>query len=102
MLYTLCVFVGMPKLGYYAKILDNVFFLYSSVEETRAGKSCGGTGFFVSWPTPQPDLSLIYGITNWHIAVQNGMSVIRVNTHDGGVEIFEYGPEDWHFMPPSS
>lgn len=91
--------VGMPKLGKYQPVLDIVFFLYRSVEDARVGKNSGGTGFLISVPTPWPDRLHIYGVTNWHVAVDQGASVVRLNTKDGNTDIFEFGPEDWQFIP---
>jgi hypothetical protein len=41
----------------------------------------------------------VYAITNWHVAVNNGNSVIRINRHDGAPAIFEFDPSDWQFIP---
>jgi hypothetical protein len=41
----------------------------------------------------------MYAASNWHVAVQGGFSVIRVNRTDGKAEIIELGPEDWEFDP---
>ena len=89
----------MPKLGQYQPVLDIVFFLYRSVEDARRGKNSGGTGFLVAVPTPWSDRVHVYGVTNWHVAVDQGASVVRFNTKDGHTDIFEFGPEDWQFIP---
>jgi hypothetical protein len=39
------------------------------------------------------------GVTNWHVAVRDGYSVIRANTPDGNTEILEYDPADWLCKP---
>lgn len=91
----------MPKLGEYQYLLDIVFFLYPDEESARAGKKAGGTGFFVAVPSATaPDrFHFTYAVTNWHVAVERGSSVIRVNRHDGGVEIFPFEPHEWEFIP---
>jgi hypothetical protein len=43
--------------------------------------------------------SFFYGVTNWHVACRDGFSVIRLNTHGGGTDVIEFGPEDWEFIP---
>ena len=43
------------------------------------------------------DVSYFYGVTNWHVAVRDGCSVIRLNSHDGTTDVLELGPEDWVF-----
>jgi len=78
--------------------LDGVFYLYESVEAAKSGSKYGGTGFFVGIPSKElPDAHYLYGVSNWHVAVQHGNSVLRVNAKDGGTEIIEFGPEDWEF-----
>lgn len=90
--------VGMPKLP--NKALDCVCYLYRSAEDARAGQEFGGTGFLISVPVETvKDRIFLYVVTNWHVAVRDGFSVIRLNTHEGGVDIFEFGPEDWTFDP---
>ena len=66
----------------------------------RLGVDFGGTGFFVAYPTGLPDMpSLLYAITNWHVAVRDGASVMRVNTLDGGFDILDFDPSEWEFLP---
>ena len=91
----------MPKLGEYQYLLDIVFFLYPNEEDAKKGANAGGTGFFVALPSDiAPDhLHHLYAVTNWHVAVNSGSSVIRINRTDGGVEIFEFGPDEWEFVP---
>lgn len=88
----------MPRIP--AQLLENVFYLYDSVESARAGKSAGGSGFFVGLnSTTAPNRSYIYAVTNWHVAVRDGFSVVRVNTREGPPDIFDLGPENWSFDP---
>ncbi len=44
-----------------------------------------------------PGKAYLYVVTNWHVAVRNGASVIRVNTKDGKTDSWAFGPEDWFF-----
>ena len=87
--------VGMPYIP--QNVINSVFYLYASVDDARAGRDPGGTGFLV-WFPHLPGTH-VYGVTNWHVAVQNGFSVIRLNTNDGSVDVIDLGPEDWHFLP---
>jgi hypothetical protein len=91
--------VGMPKIS--SDLLDTVVYLYRDEEEAKAGKDFGGTGFLVTLPDETlPDRAVyFYAVTNWHVAVKDGFSTIRVNNTDGSVDVFEFGPEDWLFLP---
>jgi hypothetical protein len=91
---------GMPQLGQYSWISDTIFFLYPSVDEARAGTGFGGTGFFVAMPSEKwgADYWHVHGVTNWHVAL-DGAPVIRVNLRNGGTEEFDFGPEQWTFLP---
>lgn len=90
----------MPRIPDVA--IDGVFYLYHSVKDADEGKNVGGTGFFVSMPTPTPRFNYVYAVSNWHNAVDVGASVIRVNTFAGKPDIFDLGPEDWIFFPKKS
>jgi hypothetical protein len=93
----------MPRIP--GKLLDSVFYLYPSVEDAKAGRNFGGTGFFVFYPASDGDVESgnitgwNYAVTNWHVAVRDGMSVIRINTTTGAPDIFDFGPEQWEFDP---
>jgi hypothetical protein len=92
--------VGMPRIP--QQVINGVFYLYSSKEDALVGKDPGGTGFIIhlgggfdsSFPDP-----IFYGVTNWHVACDRGFSTIRLNTVDGGVDVIDLGPEEWHFIP---
>lgn len=93
---------GMPRIG--AEILSSPFYLYHSVEDAKEGKRFGGTGFFVAYPFPLhiPGAgypAFLYAVTNWHVAVRDGMSVMRINKINGGVDILEFDPSEWEFLP---
>jgi hypothetical protein len=91
----------MPRVP--EQVLDSVFYLYASEDDARSGKHFGGTGFFVWLPATDGNENdtrgWIYAVTNWHLAVRGGFSVIRVNTENGPPDIFDLGPEEWHFDP---
>lgn len=80
--------------------LDGAFYLYRSVEAAKAGEKAGGTGFFVAVRSEEkPGAHYLYAVSNWHVAMNGGFSVIRVNTLTGDSDIIELGPEDWEFDP---
>ena len=81
-----------------AQFLNCAFFLYKNKESALAGENMGGTGFLVALPSPDDNLGHHYGVTNYHVAVSGGFSCVRINTSTG-VEVFEFGPEDWIFEP---
>ncbi len=90
----------MPALGKYQRLLKTVFYLYPDVESAKAGKGFGATGFFCTVPLlSRPEMGLWLGVTNWHAAVRDGNSVVRVNRADGGVDVFGYEPHEWFFLP---
>jgi hypothetical protein len=88
---------GMPKIP--SEILNSTFHLYKSECDAQKGEPFGGTGFFVGWPAALPNNCVYYALTNWHVAVRDGFSVIRLNKKNGGTEIFDLGPEQWEFIP---
>jgi hypothetical protein len=49
------------------------------------------------YPTAKVDA--YYGVTNWHVACRDGFSVIRLNTRDGGIDVLEFDPAEWEFLP---
>lgn len=93
---------GMPRVP--EQILNCAFYLYPSVADAKVGKNFGGTGFFVFFPTTDGSeasntTGWVYAVTNWHVAVRDGASVMRINKLNGETDILDYGPEDWHFDP---
>jgi hypothetical protein len=89
----------MPQIA--PAFLDTVIYLYRNRAEAEEGKDFGGTGFLASLPDETyPDrLTYFYAVTNWHVACTGGYSTIRLNTKDGTVDILEFGPEEWLFLP---
>lgn len=91
--------VGMPVLP--RNVVNCVFYLYRSVDDAKAGRSPCGTGFVVAVCT-MPHVrtpKFYYGVTNWHVAIRDGASVVRINSVDGGVDVIEFDPSEWEFMP---
>lgn len=80
-------------------MLNCVFYLYRDRESAEKGDHFGGTGFLVGMRSKDHGKLFIYGVTNWHVAVRDGFSVIRLNTRDGDVDVIELGPEDWIYIP---
>ncbi|WP_171611650.1 trypsin-like peptidase domain-containing protein [Roseicella sp. DB1501] len=84
----------MPRIP--RKILEAVIYLFPDEESAKRGSPNGGTGFLVGMPVK--DLSgqyFVYAVTNWHVALGEGCSTIRINKHDGGTEIFSFEPDEW-------
>lgn len=96
--YTREVWTGVPRIP--DQVLRSTFYLYRSVEEAVAGRASGGTGFFVSVSSKlHPTASMTFAVTNWHVAVRDGHSCIRVNKAGGGIDVLEFGPDEWTFRP---
>lgn len=87
----------MPKLP--TDHFDCVFYLYKSEEEARIGAISGGTGFFVAVPSTQHNIAYVHAVTNQHVAIRDGYSVIRVNTRTGPANTIALAPEDWTAHP---
>jgi hypothetical protein len=88
----------MPRLP--SRVLNCVVYLYSDLEAATRGAPTGGTGFLVALSVGDgSDRSFVYAVTNWHVAVRDGHSVVRLNTKDGATQQFDFGPEDWEFDP---
>jgi len=92
----------MPRIP--EKVVRSVFYLYESEEDARAGINPGGTGFIVDTginydpSTKGFSLPHFYGVTNWHVAC-DGFPVIRLNTVDGGIDVLDFNPDQWEFLP---
>ncbi|MEO7546999.1 MAG: serine protease, partial [Ramlibacter sp.] len=89
----------MPRI--HDSMLDSTFFLYPNKNAAKKGEKSGGSGFFVACPSDvwPDDVTYLYAVTNWHVAVRDGCSVIRLNTTDGKTDLFELDPSDWEFDP---
>ena len=81
------------------ELSESVFYLYPDAASARAGDAVGGTGFLVAVPSAvRQGKAYLYAVTNWHVAVQGGASVLRLNTSAGGTELVELDPADWVFI----
>jgi hypothetical protein len=97
--------VGMPRIP--ENIIRSVFYLYASKEDALAGVNPGGTGFIVDTGIKLDSASRsftlphYYGVTNWHVACDGDdcFPVIRLNTVDGGIDVLEFNPDQWEFLP---
>jgi hypothetical protein len=91
--YKKWVEIGVPKIP--EVLLKTVFYLYPDGPSAEAGRSIGGTGFIASIPSQVGGHRHYYAVTNRHVAIDGGCSVIRLNTRDGGTDIIEFDPADW-------
>lgn len=82
--------VGMPKIS--QDVIAATFYLYRNKEDAIAGVKACGTGFIVSYGL------MYYGVTNRHVARDQGASVIRLNVKDG-VRVLEFTPDEWDTIP---
>ncbi len=90
--------VGMPRIP--DSITKTTFYLYPNRKAAEKGHGFGGTGCIIGIESEaQPTTYFLYAVTNWHVAVKGGNSVIRINTSDGKTDIFEHDPSDWQFIP---
>ena len=87
----------MPRIP--PKVLNGVCYLYATLADAEAGSKHGGTGFFVHLQSAVPGKGFGYIVTNWHVAVEKGFSVVRVDRIDGTPDVFEFDPSDWCYMP---
>jgi hypothetical protein len=89
---------GMPRLN--PQLSDCVFYLYGINPKTGKVEGPLGTGSIVGRPS-QADGSAynLYGVTNWHVALERGASIIRLNTHNGKTRFLRYELTDWQFIP---
>jgi len=89
---------GMPRLN--QRFKNNVFFHYG---KNPAGEVVGplGTGSLIGVYGERAHSHSIsyYAVTCWHVAVQNGASILRINTKDGRSRPIELEPHEWQFIP---
>jgi hypothetical protein len=80
-----------------ANDLNCVFYLYPDADSARTGRKLGGSGFWVSRPSPNiPNYEWLFAVSNRHVVHKMGASVIRANArYHTGFEIFETEPTDW-------
>jgi hypothetical protein len=86
--------IPMPRIR--DATLETVFYLYPSRAAAEAGRSVGGTGFFVGIESEAvPGNWFVLAVSNRHVVHRGGASVMRVNTEDGGVAFLEFEPHEW-------
>jgi len=96
--YTRKVWIGMPRVP--DELLQATVYLYKTVEDAKAGRDIGGTGFLISVHSKfDQNMIITYVVTNWHVAVNDGNSCVRVNKKGGGSDVFELEPHEWEFRP---
>jgi hypothetical protein len=77
-------------------VLDAVFFLFPNKQSAEGGHKFGGTGFIIGIPSSASSTHThLYAVTNRHVAIEQGNSVLRVNTRGGGSDTLEFDPSDW-------
>jgi hypothetical protein len=86
-------------INYMPRMPDNhlycVFYLYPSVAAAEVGEAAGGTGFLVGYPSQHEGFVYFYAVTNAHVVREYGSPVIRLNTKEGGTDIFELTSDLW-------
>ena len=90
----------MPRLNPTFKQM--VFFLYGRDPKTSKVVGPLGSGFFVALEGVRSKnwyMRHFYAVTCWHVAVQNGASIIRINTTNGKSRFIELEPHEWQFIP---
>jgi hypothetical protein len=91
---------GMPRLS---PILEHsAFFLFK--RSPRTGQIIGGpegTGFIVGrrWKSA-PGRRHYYAVSNWHVAVDLGATIIRINTANGKSIPLDTDLNEWQFQSP--
>jgi hypothetical protein len=75
--------------------LEGIVYLYPSVPDAENGTRLGGSGFFVMLPSVViPGSGMLFAVTNAHI-IEQGNTVIRLNTKDGRTDTFDFTEEHW-------
>jgi hypothetical protein len=79
--------------------LEGIIYLYSSVVDAQNDSRSGGSGFFIMDPSVVvSDLGVLYAVTNAHV-IEDGNTVIRLNTKDGKFATFDYTEQQWMIHP---
>ena len=91
----------MPKIP--PIVIQSVFYLYANKNDARNGENPGGSGFIVEFRDGPQSEAIYYGITNWHVVCgeedEDVFPVVRLNTTDGGIDILDFNPDQWQFLP---
>jgi hypothetical protein len=87
----------MPRIP--DEALEGIVYLYPSVADAENGSRLGGSGFFVTMPSMViPGGGVLYAVTNAHV-IENGSTVIRLNTKDGKFDTFDFTERQWVLHP---
>lgn len=79
--------------------LNCAVYLYPSELEAKAGVESGGSGFICTIPTKIDNkYSHIYIATNSHV-IEDGSTIVRINTRQGKMDILTTEKEDWEHHP---
>jgi hypothetical protein len=89
-------------------VLDCAVYLYHSEQDAIEGAHSGGSGFLVGVPVgwdddgwkSRPRGTHIYAVTNSHV-IEDGASVIRLNTRKGETKVIDLSRESWIHHPKS-
>ena len=85
----------MPRIS--DDFLDCCIYLYPSQKDAEEGVKIGGSGFLVGVPCKKLlGSNFIYAVTNRHV-VESGNTVVRLNTVDGKIDIFDQDERSWVF-----
>jgi hypothetical protein len=90
----------MPKIP--PALERSAFFLFSRNPKTGdINSEPDGTGFVVGrrWRTAASRFHY-YAVSNWHVAVKRGASILRVNTASGKSRFIDTEPHEWYFITP--
>jgi hypothetical protein len=91
---------SLPDITASLGLLDATVFLYPTADDAEKGTGFGGSGVIVGVPlTIRPDLCIRYAVTNWHVAVTGGHSVIRMSLPDGSSYVADRDSSEWTFIP---
>jgi hypothetical protein len=77
--------------------IDCVVYIYDSAEAANEGRSTGGSGFVIRYPSGVGDWGIRYVVTNDHV-VANGGQYVRLN-YRGGTYVVHVAYDDWVFAP---
>jgi hypothetical protein len=78
--------------------LDCVIYLYASSSDAEDGLKSGGSGFLLGVPSFRLGHFYIYAVTNRHV-IEKGSTVIRVNTDDKTLGVWDTVEPNWIFHP---
>jgi hypothetical protein len=79
--------------------IDVAIYLYASRPDAELGARTGGSGFLVHVPNAAvPGAEHVIAVTNRHV-VENGASVVRLNTKEGKWDVRDLSELDWIYHP---